>query len=71
MFVEITEDAWKKFKPYLDENKYGYEVSDATLQKDSIKHIHIEFEDMDKERTIELARQLDIVYESVAKASRD
>ena len=70
MFVEITKEALDVFKPYLDKNNYKYEISDVTMNKDSVKHYHIEFSDIKKSQVIDLARELDIAYGLVADNSK-
>ena len=62
MFVELTKDAYNNFKPYLDKNRYQYNVCDVTLPKDSIEHIRIDFESVNPSQVKDLARQIDLAY---------
>ncbi len=70
MFVELTEEAWVKFKPYLDKNEYSYKSCDVTTSKDSIKHIHVDLESVTTKEAVVLAKELDIIYGLVAEESK-
>ncbi len=69
MFLEITEECYKKLKPYLDENNFKYETSDCTLPNDSVKHFHIEFGEMTLNMINDLALVVDDTYGMAAKES--
>ena len=71
MFVEMTLEAWEKFKKKLEEKGYkDYEVSDCTMPNDSIKHVHIDFGKLSKDIIKKLAKDLDISYEEIAMESK-
>ena len=69
MFIELTEEAYEKFKPYLERNNFEYTVSDCTLPTDSIKHYHIDFGAIAVETARQIALQVDSAYFGVAKES--
>ncbi len=62
MFIEMTKNAWRKFKSFLDEKNYIYEAQDATLEKDSVPHIRVDIAVSSRKEALLLGRQIDIAY---------
>ena len=72
MFVEMTEEAFNKFKLKIDEMKLQYSVYDCTLPTDTVPHVHVKFGDAEisKTRIEALAKNVDVAYQLVAEESK-
>lgn len=70
MFYETTLEIYEKLARKLSEKGIRFEVSDCTLEKDSSKHIHMEFGNISKKTAEIVAKLADECSGFVAEQSK-
>ena len=70
MFYETTIEIYEKLAKKLSEKGIVFEASDCTLEKDSSRHIHMEFGNIDNKTTTIIAKLADECSGLVANDSK-
>ena len=70
MFYETTLEIYEKLVRKLNEKGISFEVSDCTLAKDSSRHIHMEFGNLDEKKISLVAKLADECSGLVAEDSK-
>lgn len=69
MFLELTEEVYEKMRPALFEMGIEFESTDCTLPTETVRHFHLEFQNLSEQDAMEIAKQADACFSLAAKES--